>query len=76
MRFAFPPRPAGTPPKEGKRLLKEIMPVPKTREELLVHLCDYIASRNFLNVAFKDNEIVDSVDRPKKLTLKRNKKQD
>ena len=42
-----------------------IMPVPKTRDELLVHLCDYIASRNFLNVAFKDNEIVDSADRGK-----------
>lgn len=54
----------------------EIMPVPKTREELLVHLCDYIASRNFLNVAFKDNEIVDSAERTKKLTLKRNEKQD
>ncbi len=48
---------------------REIMPVPKTREELLVHLCDYIASRNFLNVYFKDNEIADSVDRPKSLSL-------
>lgn len=44
-----------------------IMPQPKTREELLVHLCDYIASRNFLNVAFQDNEIVDSVARNKTL---------
>ena len=46
-----------------------IMPVPKTREELLVHLCDYIASRNFLNVYFENNEICDSVDREKVLTL-------
>lgn len=44
---------------------KEIMPVPKTREELLVHLCDYVASRNFLNVAFEKNEIVDSAKREK-----------
>lgn len=46
-----------------------IMPVPTTREELLVHLCDYIASRNFLNVYFENNEICDSVDREKVLTL-------
>ena len=58
--------------KEGK----VIMPVPKTREELLIHLCDYIASRNFLNVAFKDNEIVDSVDRPKTLSLTNKEKQE
>lgn len=50
----------------------EIMPVPKTREELLVHLCDYIASRNFLNVSFEENEIADSVDRQK--VLKRTNK--
>lgn len=46
-----------------------IMPVPKTNEELLIHLCDYIASRNFLNVAFENNEIVDSVNRNKVLSL-------
>lgn len=50
-----------------------IMPVPKTREELLIHLCDYIASRNFLNVTFENNEIVDSVDRVKSLSLEKNK---
>lgn len=58
--------------KEGK----VIMPVPRTKEEKIVHLCDYIASRNFLNVTFKDNEIVDSVDRPMKLTLERDEKQE
>ena len=52
--------------KEGN----EIMPVPKTREELLVHLCDYIASRNFLNVAFENNEITDSASRGATLELK------
>jgi len=46
-----------------------IMPVPKTREETLIHLCDYIASRNFLNVCFENNEIADSVDRNKVLSL-------
>jgi len=48
-----------------------VMPVPETREELTVHLCDYIASRNYLNVSFEDNEIVDSADRGKVLSLKR-----
>ena len=51
-----------------------IMPVPQTREELLIHLCDYIASRNFLNVAFEDNEIVDSVNREKVLLKTDNNK--
>ena len=44
-----------------------IMPVPKTKEQLLVHLCDYIASRNFLNVYFENNEIKDSADRARTL---------
>ena len=50
-----------------------IMPVPKTNEELLIHLCDYIASRNFLSVTFENNEIVDSVNRNKVLSLVNNK---
>ena len=45
----------------------EILESPKSREELLIHLCDYIASRNFLNVSFENNEITDSVKR--KLTI-------
>ena len=40
-----------------------ILPVPSLDDELFVHLCDYIASRNFLNVAFENNEIIDSVNR-------------
>ena len=40
-----------------------IMPSPKTNEELLVHLCDYIASRKFLDVCFKNNEICDNENR-------------
>ena len=43
----------------------EILPKPTTNKELLVHLCDYIASRNFLNVYFENNEIKDSVNRDK-----------
>ena len=43
----------------------EVLPKPETKEELLVHLCDYIASRNFLNVHFENNEIADSVNREK-----------
>ena len=47
-----------------------IMPVPETDEEKLVHLCDYIASRNFLNVSFENNEISDSANREKTKELK------
>ena len=42
-----------------------IMPVPKTREQKIVHTCDYFASRNFLNVHFENNEIADSANREK-----------
>ena len=45
--------------KEGKIIL----PVPQKDDEIFVHECDYLASRNFLNVAFEDNEIVDSANR-------------
>lgn len=41
----------------------EILPRPIKNDELFVHLCDYIASRNFLNVSFENNEIVDSAQR-------------
>lgn len=41
----------------------EVLPIPKENDEIFVHLCDYIASRNFLNVSFEDNEIVDSIKR-------------
>lgn len=47
----------------------EVLPTPKEKDEIFVHLCDYIASRNFLNVSFEDNEIVDSVDRNKKVKI-------
>ena len=35
-----------------------VLPLPKRKDEKFVHLCDYIASRRFLDVEFKDNEIV------------------
>ena len=46
-----------------------IMPVPQTREELLVHLCDYMSSRRFIDVCFENNEISDSANRGKSLGL-------
>lgn len=38
---------------------EEILPVPKTAEQRFVHMCDYLASRKFLDVKFIDNDIVD-----------------
>lgn len=38
---------------------KEVLPKPKTAEQRFVHMCDYLASRKFLNVEFgEDNNIV------------------
>ena len=37
----------------------EILPVPKTKYENFVHMCDYLASRKYLDIKFKDNEIVE-----------------
>lgn len=45
----------------------EVLPVPKESDEIFVHLCDYIASRNFLNVYFENNEIVDSAKRVRRI---------
>ena len=37
-----------------------ILPVPKTVEEKFVHMCDYLASRKFINVKFdEDNNILE-----------------
>jgi hypothetical protein len=35
----------------------EVLPKPTTKYQKFVHLCDYLASRKYLNVNFKDNEI-------------------
>ena len=37
----------------------EVLPIPKTKYENFVHMCDYLASRKFLEVKFEDNEIVE-----------------
>lgn len=50
---------------------KTILPYPQRDDEKFVHLCDYMASRNFLNITFIDNEIVDSVDRGQAKTLRK-----
>ncbi len=35
----------------------EILPKPKTKYENFVHMCDFLSSKKFLDVKFKDNEI-------------------
>lgn len=37
---------------------KEVLPKPKTAEQRFVHMCDFLASRKFLNVKFEENNIV------------------
>lgn len=39
-----------------------VLPVPSNRYERFVHMCDYLASRMFLDVKFKDNDIIESRD--------------
>ena len=34
---------------------KEVLPKPRTAEQRFVHMCDYLASRKFINVEFNDN---------------------
>lgn len=38
---------------------EEILPVPKDKYQNFVHMCDYIASRRFLDVKFDNNDIID-----------------
>ena len=49
----------------------KILPIPVQDDEKFVHLCDYMASRNFLNICFINNEIVDSVNRGQAKILKK-----
>ena len=37
----------------------EILPKPKTKYENFVHMCDYLASRRYLNIKFNDNDIIE-----------------
>ena len=38
---------------------KEVLPKPTTAEQRFVHMCDFLASRKFLDVKFKNNNIED-----------------
>lgn len=38
---------------------EEILPIPKDKYQNFVHMCDYLASRKFLDVKFEDNEIIE-----------------
>lgn len=38
---------------------KEVLPKPRTAEQRFVHMCDFLASRKFLDVKFEDNDIVE-----------------
>jgi len=38
---------------------EEVLPIPKDKYENFVHMCDYLASRKFLEVPFEDNKIVE-----------------
>ena len=35
-----------------------VLPLPKTKHQKFVHMCDYLASRKFVNVKFDGNDIV------------------
>lgn len=38
---------------------EEILPKPKDKYQNFVHMCDYLASRKFLDIKFEDNEIIE-----------------
>ena len=38
---------------------EEILPIPKNKFQNFVHMCDYLASRKFLDIKFENNEIID-----------------
>lgn len=37
---------------------KEVLPKPRTAEQRFVHMCDFLASRKFLNVKFENGNII------------------
>ena len=37
----------------------EVLPLPKTKYQKFVHMCDFLASRKFIEIPFQDNEIVE-----------------
>lgn len=36
-----------------------VLPFPKTKHQKFVHMCDFLASRKFIEVKFEENDIVD-----------------
>ena len=36
-----------------------VLPLPKDKYQRFVHMCDYLASRKFLDIKFKDNDIIE-----------------
>lgn len=38
---------------------EEVLEAPKDKYQRFVHMCDYLASRKFLDIKFQDNEIVE-----------------
>lgn len=38
---------------------KELLPKPRTAEQRFVHMCDFLASRKFLDVKFENNNIIE-----------------
>ena len=36
-----------------------VLPLPKTKQQRFVHMCDLLASKKFLNIKFEGNEIVE-----------------
>ncbi len=36
----------------------EVLPLPKNKYQRFVHMCDFLASKKFIEVAFVDNEII------------------
>jgi len=36
-----------------------VLPLPKTKQQRFVHMCDLLASKKFLNINFKGNEIIE-----------------
>ncbi len=37
----------------------EVLPIPKNKYQKFVHMCDFLASRKFLNINFNNNDIVE-----------------
>ena len=39
---------------------KTVLPVPETKEEVFVHLCDYLASRKLIDIKFDSNSMINN----------------